>query len=208
MRTVHCFLPSGRYVSEMSIAHRRRAPEITRAEILDKAMEVAAELGAAGFTLDAVASRTSVSKGALLHHFPSKTALLEAIVDAAGKMFTDAVMQEAARDPEPYGRNARAYLRMTVIDPFSPDDVNLGRVVMAACAMEPALAARWRDWARKVTVDDPADPVGADDALMLRLIADGLWLSDLFGLQEISAEQRRSLLSLLTPGATLMETTA
>lgn len=168
-------------------------------------MEVAAELGAAGFTLDAVATRTSVSKGALLHHFPSKTALLEGVVDSAGKMFTDAVLQEAARDPEPYGRNARAYLRMTVTDPFTPGDVNLGRVVMAACAIEPALAGRWRDWVRKVTADDPDDPVGADDALMLRLIADGLWLSDLFGLHEISADQRAGLLSLLTPGATLKE---
>lgn len=61
----------------MDVTARRRAPDITRSEIIEKAMEVAAELGASGFTLDAVAVRTSVSKGAVLHHFPSKFALLE-----------------------------------------------------------------------------------------------------------------------------------
>ncbi|WP_425985703.1 TetR/AcrR family transcriptional regulator [Brevundimonas sp. TWP1-2-1b1] len=184
----------------MDTITRRRAPDDTRAEIIDKALEVAAELGASGFTLDAVAARTSVSKGALLHHFPSKLSLLEGMVDHLGQMHTDGILAEAARDPEPYGRNARAYLRSTVTEPVTPQDVSIGRVIMAACAIEPSLAKRWGGWIDRVKVDDPGDPVGADDALMLRLIADGLWLSDLFGLHEVSAEQRRALLSLLTPG--------
>lgn len=179
---------------------RRRAPGDTRAEIIEKALEVAAELGASGFTLDAVAARTSVSKGALLHHFPSKIALLEGMVDHLGRMHTDTILAEAARDPEPYGRNARAYLRATVNVPVTPQDVSIGRVIMAACAIDPALAQRWNGWIDKVKVDDPSDPVGADDALMLRLIADGLWMSDLFGTHAVSPEQRQALLSLLTPG--------
>ena len=184
----------------MDSTTRRRAPDDTRAEIIEKALEVAAELGASGFTLDAVAARTSVSKGALLHHFPSKIALLEGMVDHLGRMHTDTILAEAARDPEPYGRNARAYLRATVNEPVTPQDVSIGRVIMAACAIEPALAQRWNGWIDKVKVDDPSDPVGADDALMLRLIADGLWMSDLFGTHAVSPEQRQALLSLLTPG--------
>ena len=184
----------------MDSTTRRRAPDDTRAEIIEKALEVAAELGASGFTLDAVAARTSVSKGALLHHFPSKIALLEGMVDHLGRMHTDTILAEAARDPEPYGRNARAYLRATVNEPVTPQDVSIGRVIMAACAIDPALAQRWNSWIDKVKVDDPSDPVGADDALMLRLIADGLWMSDLFGTHAVSPEQRQALLSLLTPG--------
>lgn len=184
----------------MDIAARRRAPDDTRAEIIDKALEVAAELGASGFTLDAVAARTTVSKGAVLHHFPTKIALLEGMIDHLGQLHTDGILAEAARDPEPYGRNARAYLRATVTEPVTPQDVSIGRVVMAACAIEPALALRWKGWIDRVKADDPSDPVGADDALMLRLIADGLWISDLFGIHQVSAEQRQALLSLLTPG--------
>lgn len=184
----------------MNALARRRAPETTRAEILDKAVEVASEGGTSGFTLDAVAARTSFSKGAVLHHFPTKTALLEGMVDHLGQMFTEAILTEAARDPEPYGRNARAYLRVTINDTVTPQDVNVGKIILAACAIEPSLAARWTGWVREVTKDDPCDSAGADDALLLRLLADGIWMSDLFGVHEISPEQRKTMLSLLTPG--------
>jgi len=189
----------------METALRRRAPDITRSEIIEKALEVAAELGASGFTLDAVAARTTVSKGAVLHHFPSKIALLEGVIDHLGAMHVQTILAEAARDPEPYGRNARAYLRATVNEPSTPEDISIGRVVMAACAIEPGLAQRWNDWTERVKVDDPGDPVGADDALMLMLLADGLWMADIFGTHKVSPAQRKALLSLLTPGHVILD---
>lgn len=189
----------------MDTITRRRAPVTTRAEILDKALEVAADLGALGFTLDAVAARTTVSKGAVLHHFPSKKALLEGMIDHLGEMHTEAVLAEAARDPEPYGRNARAYLRSAVNEPATPQNVSIGRVVLAACAIDPALSERWNRWIERICADDPCDPVGADDALLLRLIADGLWMTDIFGTQPVSLEQRKALLSLMTPGRQLAD---
>ncbi|HEY0925643.1 TetR/AcrR family transcriptional regulator [Brevundimonas sp.] len=189
----------------MDTARRRRAPDTTRAELIDKALEVVAEVGAKGFTLDAVAARTTVSKGALLHHFPTKMALLEGVVDHLGEMFTQAILTEAARDPQPYGRLARAYLRVTINDAVTPDDMSIGRAILAACAVEPSLRDRWTAATAAARADDPTDPVGADDALLLRLVADGLWMSDIFGVYEVSPEQRQALLSLLTPGHVLMD---
>lgn len=190
----------------MDIKTRRRAPDTTRAEIIDKALEVVAQLGPRGFTLDAVAARTTVSKGALLHHFPTKMALLEGVVDYLGETFSASILDEAARDPEPYGRLARAYLRVTINDAVTSEDVSIGRAILAACAIEPSLRERWSTATAPVRADDPTDPVGADDALLLRLVADGLWMSDIFGVYDVSPDQRRALLSLLTPGHTLMET--
>lgn len=189
----------------MDAQTRRRAPEATRAEIIDMAIEVAADQGAMGLTMDAVVARLPFSKGALLHHFPSKLALLEGVIDHLAGQMTAQVLEEAARDPNPYGRNARAYLRATVNDPVTERDVSIGRAALVACAVEPGLIVRWRAAMRALAEDDPVDPAGKDDALMLRLIADGLWMSDLFGIHEVSPEQRKALLSLLTPGVLLAE---
>ena len=170
------------------------------------AIEVAADQGAMGLTMDAVVARLPFSKGALLHHFPSKLALLEGVIDHLAGQMTAQVLEEAARDPNPYGRNARAYLRVTVNDPVTDRDVSIGRAALVACAVEPSLITRWQAAMRALAEDDPVDLAGKDDALMLRLIADGLWMSDLFGTHEVSPEQRKALLSLLTPGVLLAET--
>ena len=196
--------PANASTADGAPPQRRRDPAATRGDILDSAMAVAAEAGALGFTLDAVAGRAGLSKGALLHHFASKGALLEALVTHMGDIFITEVEAEAARDPEPYGRNARAYLRVTINDTATPEDISIGRAMLAACAIEPAMASAWRKVTRRLTADDPTDPAGADDALMLRLIADGLWLSDLFGNYQVDADQRRALLGLLTPGHSVM----
>lgn len=189
----------------MEISTRRRMPEATRAEILDTAIEVLAEKGPLGLTLDAVVERVSFSKGALLHHFPNKTALLEGVIDSLGESFMVQIEAYVAQDPQAYGRSARAYLRTVIDEPVTERDVSIGRAALAACAIDPALARRWKAWMKKTRYDDPDDAAGADDALMMRLLADGLWMSDLFGTYEISTEQRRALASLMMAGTAMPE---
>lgn len=176
---------------------RTRQPEATRARIIDAAIEAADQLGAGGFTLDAVVSRLSLSKGALLHHYPSKVALLEGVVDHIGRSFLADVRAAAAEDPDPYVRLSRAYLRVTINQIGNPEDTSLGRVALIACLIEPSVAERWHAYIREIAAEDPADAAGADDALMLRLVADGLWLSDVTGGRAIPLEQRQALLHLL-----------
>ncbi|MEG1452372.1 TetR/AcrR family transcriptional regulator [Brevundimonas sp.] len=180
-------------------------PEATRVEILDTAIEVLAEKGPMGLTMDAVVERVPFSKGALLHHFPNKTALLEGMIDRLGESFVAQIEAYAAKDPEPYGRGARAYLRAVIDEPVTDRDVSIGRAGLAVCAIDPALAGRWKAWMRKAQNGDPSDPAGSDDALLMRLLADGLWMSDLFGTYEISPDQRKALASLMMAGTVMPE---
>ena len=48
--------------------------------LLDAALAVVARQGVGNLTLEAVAAETKVSKGCLLHHFPAKDRLVEAIL--------------------------------------------------------------------------------------------------------------------------------
>ena len=57
------------------------SPRLKRYDtIIDAAEVVVAEVGAAHMTLDAVAGKAGISKGGLLYHFPTKEALLEAMI--------------------------------------------------------------------------------------------------------------------------------
>ena len=54
----------------------KRQSDITRKSLLAAARSIVAKQCAINFTLESVAQAASVSKGALLHHFPTKKALV------------------------------------------------------------------------------------------------------------------------------------
>jgi AcrR family transcriptional regulator len=66
--------------------HRTQAERSasTKARLLDAAIECLTELGYAGLTTTEVARRAGVSRGAQIHHFPTKTDL---VVAAVGHLF-------------------------------------------------------------------------------------------------------------------------
>lgn len=54
---------------------------ITRKSILDAAVECFIDLGYANTTTALIAEHASVSRGAMMHHFPSRQSVLKAVVD-------------------------------------------------------------------------------------------------------------------------------
>jgi AcrR family transcriptional regulator len=70
-----------------------------------------AELGWAGTTTTVVAERAGLSRGAQLHHFPTRNALVVAAVDHLGRARKDEIRAEAAALPAGPGRT-RAVLAM------------------------------------------------------------------------------------------------
>ncbi len=59
---------------------REEYAEATRRALLDAATQVFAEVGFSAGSLDEIARRARVTKGAIYHHFANKSALFEAVV--------------------------------------------------------------------------------------------------------------------------------
>ncbi|QRM35483.1 TetR/AcrR family transcriptional regulator [Microvirga sp. VF16] len=91
---------------EWCMAGRVRGRKSSREKILDAAAELVSEMGSGRLTLDTVAERAGLSKGGLLYNFPTKEALLQAMV----QRLVDEVSaeRESLRAQAEPGRNLEA----------------------------------------------------------------------------------------------------
>jgi len=173
----------------------------TRDRLLDAAVETMRLRGPAGFTLDAVAAGARVSKGALLHHFPSKDALIEALLRRLLNEFEARVDRLLEREPPGAGRRLRAYVRASFEE--NPIPLELAAVLAASLSENDPLlrllredTARWRDRLAE-------DGVPAARAEVVRLAADASWTDRLLATggegEPTRAGVLAELLALTTP---------
>lgn len=180
----------------MSIAHhRKKQPDIVRKQLLDMAAKVAIEHGIGNLTLGAVAREAGVSKGGLLHHFPSKLALLEALCDQFLHHLDAHIAASMAQDPVAKGHFARAYL-----DAMSSRDWMDGSERWAVLSVmlfsKPALRKRWHDWVER-RLEQNAQTDDSPSAWIVRLAADGLWLSDIVDGEQANPQRRQAVIEEL-----------
>ena len=159
--------------------------------LLDAASRVVAAKGIGNLTLDAVAAEAGMSKGGLLHHFPSKDRLVEAMVERAAscwqKHFTEAYEKA---DPGP-GRMVRGLLKECVCDAqcWTEQLRTTWSAVFAALAQNPSLIASMRAAYDELyeRIAEDGLPSGAGETIMAAI--DGLWLEWVFGLVPLHKER-------------------
>ncbi len=176
--------------------HRKKQPLLIRQQLLAVAARLAAERGVGAVTLDAVAAASGVSKGGLLHHFPTKASLLEGMLDSLLDQLDAAIDGQMRNDPVPYGRFTRGYLR-AVVDLRERTDApgDWGQATLTLLT-DPALRQRWRDWVEKQSENF----VGTDssvDARIVRFATDGIWLAEVLGSGDATPASRQALVERL-----------
>jgi len=176
---------------------RKKAPEQVRAQLLQAASDIATGQGVAALTLDAVAERAGVTKGALQYHFANKQGLLDALFGQATERFATQMAARRAADSHGDGAAARAYLH-AVLDTAQPAaSTEVLRVLVASMITEQETRARWSVPMREWTRPDPVPLERAATLMICRLAADGLWISELLDSVEISAELRAEIVRQL-----------
>lgn len=176
---------------------RKKAPDQVRAQLLAAASEIATHHGVAALTLDAVAERAGVTKGALQYHFANKQGLLDALFGQATERFAAQMAARVAADSSGDGAAARAYLH-AVLDAANPAaSTDVLRVLVASMITEQETRARWSVPMREWTRPDPVPLERAATLMICRLAADGLWISELLDSVEVSAELRSEIVRQL-----------
>ncbi len=143
--------------------------------------------GPRGLVLDVIAANAGVSKGGLLYHFPSKEALVAGLCERMLDGFEQTLASLWEGDPEA-GSWTRAYLASTVTAEGRPADesAQLMAGILATLGRDSAHLETVREhfarWHRRLEKDG-IDPCAAT---IVRLAADGLWLSSLLGLNQLN----------------------
>ncbi|NKF24255.1 TetR/AcrR family transcriptional regulator [Solimonas sp. C16B3] len=161
--------------------------------MLDAAEAVVVQQGAVRLTLDAVAKQAGVSKGGVMYHFPSKEALLQALVTRAMERSYIARTRLQPDSPAP-GDILRAYVQASVGDPLG--NLRVSSALLAVVASDPTLMAPVREFFSK-RLPSIAPGVPFERAAIVHLATEGLWLMDLFGASPFTKKQRTQVVKLL-----------
>ncbi|MGA5042049.1 TetR/AcrR family transcriptional regulator [Streptomyces capoamus] len=171
-----------------------------RDQILDAVERLLVKGGVDAVRLDAVAAEAGVSKGGLLHHFPSKLALVQGVVRRLVDRF-EAVLPGPDSPP---GAFTRAWLDAS-IPLAAPDEEGPSSAVpvaLLAAAGGPevldVLQARYRHW--QIRLDEDGLPPGVSS--LVRMAVDGWWTARLLGLappQGADHHRLRALIEDLIP---------
>jgi AcrR family transcriptional regulator len=163
--------------------------------ILEAAERVIVQSGVEKATIEAVAREAGVSKGGVLHHFPSKDAIVIGLVARLIEKFDAEVTALQAADPEVRGSFTRACLNAGT----KKDDhcIEVFFALQAAFRNCPSLQDLLRKahlrWQTRIE-QDGIDPVCAS---VVRLATDGLWLAKLHRVTVPSEEFRSAVMDYL-----------
>lgn len=173
-----------------SVAH-------VRDRLLDAAEQVVARDGVNNLTLSSVAATAGVSKGGLLYHFPSKSALITAIVERmATRCEGDHTAAENA-DPNPIGRFTRAYVTARTSNECTEQEEGICTALLAAAGTDPQYLEPFRKrheaWQQRLEHDG----IDATVATIIRLAMDGYCLGEMLGMPVPQGELRQRVFDKL-----------
>jgi AcrR family transcriptional regulator len=177
-----------------------RDRERTRRALLDATEHLLHERGT-GFSLADVATRAEVSKGGLLHHFPTREALVIAVVEDGLARFRDEVMRHVDLAENRAGKVLRGYVRALcgssaeAVATFAPSTWHGVDNITAVAELLHADADRWRDTFAR-------DGIAPRRALVVQFAAEGVAAAIALGAYINDDEvdlARASLLDLAEP---------
>jgi AcrR family transcriptional regulator len=174
---------------------RKKEPEFNKKLILDTAAEIGAEGGWHQLTFQAIADKTGLSKGGIIHHFRNKEELLDELVRQSMAELTEWIIQE--RKAPTAATPALAYLCLVIDKSNDGPYRKTMKVIIQAIVVNGHYRKMWEDWMAENIHPDIAS--GSDiNSLITILVADGLWYADNVGFYGISDEAKSKILTKLS----------
>lgn len=168
----------------------------TRQRILDGALELLRAEGGGTITLDAAARQVGLTKPGLMYHFPTKEALMLAVVDHVADRWERILLDRVGlplREASPHQR-IRAYVEMAVTGDLDRADFAIVSDALYRDTLAKVWVRRFEPWV-SLPDDLPARVRGRLTAA--RLLADGYWTAAATDVFPVPERDRAHLLAVV-----------
>ncbi|WP_214700892.1 MULTISPECIES: TetR/AcrR family transcriptional regulator [unclassified Exiguobacterium] len=171
---------------------------ITKQKLLDAATDIIMNHGVHQLTLDEVAKTAGISKGGLLYHYPSKEALMTAMVERLQQEQNELYvsLQQEGHGP------VEAFVRLFDETKLHPEratiqiDVEKMIAFLTLFAVDQEYADRWKHDLDTffAQFQQTADPV---ETMIIRYALEGMMMSEHFGVGVPPTELKQSIIERL-----------
>jgi AcrR family transcriptional regulator len=175
---------------------KKKQPQIVRSLLLEAAAKVAVERGLAGLTLDLVAQKAGVSKGGLIHHYPSKAALINGLFDQLLLYFEKEIEDFILKDNIKSNKFTRAYINVSTNYYNVLYEKQLLGIFSLIMTTDIKLSNKWKHWLQQQLKKYEED----ENSVLLsvaRYAADGIWLEDCSGVGATNSVGRSAVIEHL-----------
>jgi AcrR family transcriptional regulator len=170
------------------------AKKSKRTFLIDVANNIIKRYGAEKLTIDELAREASLSKGGVLYHFPTKEALLKALLENWINEFEASINKALENAPSGKGAWIHAFIKASANEEQMSQNNALALLAVIAHDHELLGLVRERTEVWQKQMIDDFDPALAT---LLRLAADGLFWAELLNLAPPKGHLRSRVLDLM-----------
>lgn len=191
-------MPSGTIDDRAAPNARRTGSQATKARILDAARQIIIEEGTDSLTIDAVIKRAGVGKSTFLHHYSSRSVLIDALADE----YAQHLFQVETNLGHMSGKGC------PMLDGYAEwyRQFKASETQLSSAPLYPLLLASrenrrhitfLRAWYRRCFERAKHQPCGPGPALIHLLVVDCLFFHLIFGIDVLTPEEEKMILDTL-----------
>ena len=155
-----------------------KEPTNLKKTIINACIELIINDGLQKFSLNEVAKKAGVSKGGLLHHYPSKEELIKAIVRENFDTYLDSILSQI-KSTKPYpGRTPSIYLQSTE-EAISENEEQLLSAILVASVYDKNLMKPFQEFYSQIDACIQEDGGNTMKSKMIIISIDAIWINQM-----------------------------
>ncbi|WP_417684043.1 TetR/AcrR family transcriptional regulator [Roseibium sp.] len=167
----------------------------SRIEILDAALDLVRSSGAFSLTIDAVAEKSGFSKGGVLYNFPTKDALIRAMVQLLADRFSQDI--ETARAGYPESDSPTVMGMIDVTESWVQRESTVARAMLVTTLCDAGHIEPFLELKRRLKLQIEAETSDRPRDMAIWAALEGIHFSTAHGVSVHSDEDRRVILNEL-----------